>query len=218
MEILFAIISISILIYSSILHEIMHGYVAYRLGDPTAKLLKRITLNPMPHIDLFMTILMPLLTYFGSGGTFIFGGAKPVPVDPFNLRDGMKDLALVSLAGPLTNIVLAAFASLAAHLIFPGLGFNEIAFSGIGGFILTTIINWNLLLAILNLLPIPPLDGSKIFALILPEQTAASYLSLGNSGLGLLILIFLFYFPIGGFSLSTILLTLIHSMRSLLGF
>jgi Zn-dependent protease len=218
MEILFAILSIVILVYSSILHEIMHGYIAYRLGDPTAKLLGRITLNPRSHIDLFMTILMPLLTYFGSGGTFIFGGAKPVPVDPFNLRESLKDLALVSVAGPLTNIVLAVIASLVAHLLFPGTSFFLIMNSGLLGFILGTIINWNLLLAILNLLPIPPLDGSKLFALLLPEKTAASYLAIGNGGLGLLILIFLFYFPIGGFSLSTVLLTLINSARILLGF
>src|SRR6266498_944359 len=155
MEILFAIISILILIYSSILHEIAHGYVAYRLGDPTAKILGRITLNPLPHIDPFMSILIPLLTYLGSAGTFIFGGAKPVPVDPFNLRDGMKDLALVSVAGPLTNILLAIIVSIATHLLFTNSGFNEIALSGIFGFILTTTIKWNLLLAILNLLPIP---------------------------------------------------------------
>lgn len=218
MDILFAILSIVILVYSSILHEIMHGYIAYRLGDPTAKLKGRITLNPRSHIDLFMTVLMPLLTYFGSGGTFIFGGAKPVPVDPFNLRDGMKDLALVSVAGPLTNVGLALFASLLAHLFFPNSNFIEIASAGIGGFLLTTIIKWNLLLAILNLLPIPPLDGSKLFALLLPESAAAAYLSLGNGGLGLLILIMLFYFPIGGFSLSTVLLTLITSSLKLLGF
>ena len=218
MEILFAILSILILIYSSILHEIMHGYIAYRLGDPTAKILGRITLNPRSHIDLFMTILMPLITYFGSGGTFIFGGAKPVPVDPFNLRDGLKDLALVSVAGPLTNLALAIVASLLAHIFFPGVSFFEIMNSGILGFILATIINWNLLLAVLNLIPIPPLDGSKLFALLLPEGAASSYLAIGNGGLGLVILIFLFYFPIGGFSLSSLLLLLISSSRALLGF
>jgi Zn-dependent protease len=218
MEILFIILSIIILIYSSILHEIMHGYIAYRLGDPTAKLLGRITLNPRSHIDFFMTILMPILTYVGSGFTFIFGGAKPVPVDPFNLREGLKDLALVSVAGPFTNIALAIVASLVAHALFPGVSFFIMMNSGILGFILGTIINWNLLLAILNLLPIPPLDGSKLFALLLPERTATSYLAIGNGGLGLMILIFLFYFPIGGFSLSTVLLTLINSSRTLLGF
>lgn len=218
MDIVFAVISVLILVYSSILHEIMHGYVAYRLGDPTAKLLGRITLNPKSHIDPFMTILMPLLTYFGSGGTFIFGGAKPVPVDPFNLREGLKDLALVSVAGPLTNILLAVIASLVTHALFPGASFYEVASMGFAGFLLTTIIKWNLLLAMLNLLPIPPLDGSKLFALLLPERAAAQYLAIGNGGMGLLILIALFYFPIGGFSLSSFLLTLITAAINLLGF
>ena len=218
MEILFSIISILILVFSSILHEIMHGYIAYRLGDPTAKILGRLTLNPIKHIDPIMTILMPILTYFGSGGTFIFGGAKPVPVDPFNLRDGLKDFALVSLAGPMTNIILAIFATLLAHVFFGGQNFFEIQSSGLGGFILTTIINWNLLLAILNLIPIPPLDGSRLFVLLLPERTAQSYLAIGNGGIGFFILVLLLYFPIGGFSLSTVLLTLISFAHSLLGF
>src|SRR6185437_16812699 len=103
MDIFLLLIGLVILIFSSILHEVAHGLVAYRLGDPTAKLLGRITLNPLKHIDPYMSILMPLIFFFGSGGRFIFGGAKPVPVDPFNLRDGTKDLALVSAAGPLTN-------------------------------------------------------------------------------------------------------------------
>lgn len=218
MELLLPVISITILLFSSIMHEVMHGYVAYRLGDPTAKLLGRITINPVPHIDPFMSILIPLMTYLGSGGSFIFGGAKPVPVDPFNLRDGMKDLALVSLAGPMTNITLAVVASIITHAIFPDMTFGEIGASGLLGFILTTTINWNLLLAILNLLPIPPLDGSKLFALLLPDRTAASYLALGNSGLGLFILLALFFIPIGGFTLSDIIFNLISYSRSFLGF
>lgn len=218
MELLLPFISIIILIYSSILHEIMHGYSAYRLGDPTAKLLGRITLNPIPHIDPFMSLLIPLMTYLGSGGTFIFGGAKPVPVDPFNLRDGMKDLALVSLAGPMTNIFIAIAASAVTHTIFPDMSFGEVAASGLLGFIMATIINWNLLLAILNLLPIPPLDGSKIFALLLPEKVAASYLAIGNSSLGMFILIALFFIPIGGFSLSGVISVLINYSRGFLGF
>lgn len=218
MEILLIVISIAILIFSSILHEVMHGYVAYRLGDPTAKLLGRITLNPKSHIDPLMTLILPLLTYLGSAGSFIFGGAKPVPVDPFNLRDGLKDLALVSVAGPFTNILLAIVASLVTHAIFPGASFYEVSTNGFLGFFLTTVIKWNLLLAILNMLPIPPLDGSKLFALLLPERVAAQYLAIGNGGLGLLILVALFYFPIGGFSLSNVLLSLITAALGLLGF
>lgn len=218
MDLFLMLISVTILIFSSILHEIAHGFIAYRLGDPTAKILGRLTLNPKPHIDPFMTILVPILTFIGTGGRLIFGGAKPVPVDPFNLRDGMKDLALVSLAGPMTNILLAILGAMIAHLLFPGASFYEVAANGLLGFIIKTVIEWNILLAVLNLLPIPPLDGSKIFALLLPDRTATTYLSLGNNGFGLIILLVLFYFPIGGFSLSAVLSTLITNAIILLGF
>jgi Zn-dependent protease len=202
------IINLIILIYSSILHEIAHGYAAYRLGDPTAKLQGRLTLNPIPHIDPFFSILMPLLTSLSG---FIIGGAKPVPVDPFNLRDGFRDLAIVSLAGPLTNLLLAIIASIIAHLIFPGFSLGEIQASSLAGFILTGIITLNLLLAIFNLLPIPPLDGSKLFTLILSPKQAAAYLSLESIGLFLILGIFM----LGGF---TYVRLLISFAESLLGF
>jgi Zn-dependent protease len=216
MEIFSAIISIAILVYSSILHEIAHGYVAYRLGDPTAKLHGRLTLNPAKHIDPYMSIILPIILYIASGGRFIFGGAKPVPVDPFNLRDGMKDLAIVSVVGPLTNILLAVIASILIHALYPEFTFNQVAVSSIPGFILTRIVEWNLILAIFNLVPIPPLDGSKVFALLLPEKTAAAYLSLGS--MGMFILFFLLFFPMGGFSLMSIVYSIVNFALSLLGF
>jgi len=215
MELISAAISIIILVFSSILHEIAHGYVAYRLGDPTAKLLGRLTLDPRKHIDPYMSILLPIMLYIASGGRFIFGGAKPVPVDAFNLRDGRKDLALVSLVGPLTNLVLAILASLIIHLIFPGEGFTSVFRSGTLGFILGSIVQWNLLLGIFNLVPIPPLDGSKVFALLLPPKQAAAFMSLGN--MGMIILMLLLFFPIGGFSLMNVVYSLIVFSISLLG-
>ena len=110
-----ALLSLLILVFSAILHEIAHGYVADRLGDPTARLMGRLTLDPRKHIDPVMTILLPLsMILFHS--PIILGGAKPVPVDPFNLKEGRKDLALVSLAGPLTNLLIAIIASLFYHL------------------------------------------------------------------------------------------------------
>ena len=109
------IISLIVLIYSAILHEIAHGYVAERLGDPTARIMGRLTLNPIPHIDPFLSILLPLMLIL-IGSPVIFGGAKPVPVDPFNLREGRKDIALVSLAGPATNLVLAVLATIILKL------------------------------------------------------------------------------------------------------
>lgn len=193
------IISLIVLLFSAILHEVAHGFVADRLGDPTARLMGRLTLNPIKHIDPFMSILLPLLLFF-SGSHIIFGGAKPVPVDPFNLKDGKKDMALVSLAGPLTNVLLAIFASLLLRslAIIPIQNSLFLIVTVIEG-ILRVAVEINLYLAIFNLLPIPPLDGSKIFALILPDREAAAYLSLGT--VGILILFMLLSFPIGGFYL-----------------
>jgi len=215
MNIFLALISIIILIYSAILHEIAHGYVAYRLGDPTAKLLGRLTLNPIKHIDPFMSVVFPLLLIF-SGSPVIFGAAKPVPVDTFNLRDGLKDLALTSLAGPLTNLLLAIIAAILIHLFFPGLPLRFIPGVNPGGFILYNILAINISLAIFNLIPIPPLDGSKVFAMLLPEREAAAYLSMGQ--IGMFIVFFLLFFPIGPFSLSLIILNLRNLFISLLGF
>lgn len=202
------ILNLIILIYSAILHEIAHGYSAYRLGDPTAKLKGRLTLNPIPHIDPFFSLLMPFLTSFTG---IIIGGAKPVPVDPYNLKDGRKDLAIVSLAGPATNVLLACLAAFFIHVLFPGFTFGEVASSGFLGFILTAVVQLNLMLAILNLLPIPPLDGSKIFSLLLSPKSAAAFLSLEYMGFILVIMFFFF----GG---SVLLGEMINFSLTLLGF
>lgn len=204
------ILGLVILIFSAILHEVAHGFVADRLGDPTARLMGRLTLNPKSHIDPFMSILLPLLLIM-SGSPVIFGAAKPVPVDPFNLKEGRKDVALVALSGPLTNVILAVLASFLLKLLSVPLIMNVVSpllFSPLF-FIFSIILKYNLLLAILNLLPIPPLDGSKVFSLLLPEKEANAYLSLGS--IGMFILFFLLLFPIGGFSLG-------HFMFSLLSF
>lgn len=207
------LLTLGVLIYSAILHEIAHGYVAERLGDPTARLMGRLTLNPKPHIDPFLSIILPLLLLLSNSGV-IFGGAKPVPVDPFNLKDGRKDIALVSLAGPATNIVLVLIATLIYKLF--GLGGLQMTTVGLIASIVTaTIIKVNLSLAIFNLLPIPPLDGSKVFSLLLPEKIADTYLSFGS--VGTLILLLLIMFPIGGFSLMSVVSNLYLFSLSLLG-
>ncbi len=199
-----ALITLVILIFSAILHEIAHGYVAERLGDPTARLMGRLTLNPRSHIDPFMSVLLPLMLII-SGSPVIFGAAKPVPVDPFNLRDGRRDMALVALAGPMTNILLAILAGVLLKI------------SGITPLsdILLAAARINLLLAIFNLIPIPPLDGSKVFSLILPEKEAAAYLSLGS--VGMLIIFFLLLFPVAGFSLGNFIFQLLEFSQKLLG-
>jgi Zn-dependent protease len=209
-----AIITVVVLVYSAILHEIAHGFVADRFGDPTARLMGRLTLDPRKHIDPFLSIILPLLLFLSSTG-IIFGGAKPVPVDPFNLRDGRKDIALVSLAGPATNIILALLGTLLCHLFFPHFGLFDILQTSILGYIIGTIVQINIVLSVFNLLPIPPLDGSKIFALVLPDHIADAYLSLSN--IGTLILLVLLVFPIGGFSLMSVVTNLFVFSIHLLG-
>lgn len=232
MELLFnpltgIIITIGILIYSAILHEIAHGVVADRLGDPTARLLGRITLDPRPHIDPVLSIIAPLMLIL-IGSPVIFGGAKPVPVDPFNLKDGIKDLALVSLAGPMTNFCIAIIASILFLFLPTELNLQQTVFAilqnlypilsviDVFSFLLAVIVYINLLLALFNLLPIPPLDGSKVFAMILPERQAQAYLSLGS--IGMIILFALLFFPLGPFSISRILFSILSTLLGVLSF
>lgn len=207
MDLSFIFISLVILVFSAILHEIAHGFVADRLGDPTARLLGRLTLNPAPHIDPIMTIIVPLITYISTGGSFIFGGAKPVPVDPFNLREPKKDMALVSLAGPLTNFLIAFTAALIFNLLQPFLVGNLLLIK-----IFEYIVTINLILGIFNLIPFPPLDGSKVFAMFLPDDLARSYLSIGTFGIAILLFI-MFFSPIP----FSIISNIVNSLMKLLG-
>ena len=218
MNILFAIMALVILIFSAILHEIAHGLVAERLGDPTARLAGRLTLNPKNHIDPMMSIALPLILLV-SGSPIIIGAAKPVPVDPFNLRDGRKDLALVSLAGPLTNVVLAILASFVVKfiiMIYPSFTQNldMIQVLSFLIFFFRTVAQLNLLLAIFNLIPIPPLDGSKIFALLMPERMANAFLSIGTIGI---FIIFFLLMSSGPLSLGTPISSLLSFSEKLLG-
>lgn len=202
-----------ILIFSIILHEVAHGYMADRLGDPTARLAKRLTLNPLPHIDPLMSVLLPLLLIF-SGSPVIFGAAKPVPIDPFNFREGRKDLGLVGLAGPGINLVLALGGALLAKilLLFPIPGVLDYYIYSL----LKTLVFYNLLLAAFNLIPIPPLDGSRILGAILPADKARFLDFL--EPYGLFILFFFLLFPIGGFSLGYLVFNLVSFWLRLLGF
>ncbi len=216
MDINFALITLVILIFSAILHEVAHGFVAEKLGDPTARLMGRLTLDPRKHIDPMMSIALPLILLL-SGSPVIIGAAKPVPVDPFNLRDGRKDLAIVSLAGPLTNVLIAIFASLLIKIlpsIFDFLPSNFYPLFPILYPLFLSVVHLNLLLAIFNLVPIPPLDGSKIFALILPEKLANTFLSLGSIGI---FIIFFLLLSGGEFSLGRLIFSLLSFSEKLLG-
>ena len=151
-----------VLLFSVIIHEVSHGAMALYLGDETAKRLGRLTLNPLKHIDPIGSILLPvLLVLFNS--PVIFGWAKPVPYNPYNLKDPKKGAALIGAAGPASNIAIAVVFTLLLHIPIL-LGANQILIAAFGFIILL-----NLLLAIFNLLPIPPLDGSKLLFAILPR-------------------------------------------------
>ncbi len=160
----------------------MHGFMAYRLGDHTAKDLGRLTLNPIPHIDLFGSIIIPLLMVL-SGTGIIFGWAKPVPFNPYALRDQKWGAAKVAIAGPLGNLILALLFGIVIRFC-PFLGENMLGFLGI-------VVYINILLMIFNLVPLPPLDGSKVLAAFLPPLWQEKFLSLERYGL-LLVLIFAF--------------------------
>lgn len=202
MEMLLAIV---ILVFSAILHEVMHGVVADKLGDPTPRLMGRLTLNPIPHIDPLSSIIIPALLIL-SGSPIIFGAAKPVPVNPLHLSDGKKDLALVALSGPLTNILLAAAASFFLKILFEIPILSDIFYN---------IVLYNLILGIINLIPIPPLDGSKVFSIILPEKLSKQYMSI--EPFGIFILIFLLLFPFGPLSLGGVINSLLFFSLKLLG-
>lgn len=177
------LITFIILIFSAIVHEVAHGLMAEKLGDSTARDEGRITLNPIPHIDPFGTILMPLLIWYGTGGRFFFGAAKPVPVNFSNMRKPKSGMVLVSLAGPLSNFLLAVI------LVIPikvGL-VNSVSYP-----ILLTAIFINLLLGVFNLIPIPPLDGSKILAALAPDEWMYKILSWERYGF-LLVLLFVMF-------------------------
>ncbi|MDP3998757.1 MAG: site-2 protease family protein [bacterium] len=196
-----------------ILHEVAHGFAADRLGDPTARLSGRLTLNPLPHIDPLMSIALPLLLIF-SGSPIVFGAAKPVPIDPFNFRDPRKDMGLTGLAGPGANLLLALIAVVLVKTIIL-LPFSISILSFLAQF-LFIVVQLNLLLAAFNLIPIPPLDGSRILAAVLPEKQAHFMDFL--EPYGLFILMFLLFFPIGGFSLGYIIFNLVSFWMRILGF
>lgn len=172
-----------------ILHEVAHGYVAFKNGDPTAKIMGRLTINPLPHIDIVGLLVFVLTSISGS---FIFGWAKPVPVDPRYFKNPNRGMMQVALAGPLTNIFLALFFGLLLWLILSLMPIENWHDKSWYVFLLSmcqagVIINFGL--AWLNLIPIPPLDGSKILAYFLPHNIAMKYLDIERYGFVILIVL-----------------------------
>ena len=155
---------LAILLCSVVIHEVAHGYVAEWLGDPTARLAGRLTLNPLRHLDWFGSVLLPLMFLAFSPG-FIFGWAKPVPYNPHNLRAGRAGPALVAVAGPAANLLLAIIFGLAFRFgIITTLGLDAATP------LFAHIVLVNLMLAVFNLMPVPPLDGSRILVALLPYR------------------------------------------------
>jgi Zn-dependent protease len=180
---------IAFLVLSLALHEVAHGWVALQRGDPTARDLGRLSLNPIVHIDPIWTILVPLFTYWTSG--FIFGGARPVPVDYHRLKHPLRDMALVAAAGPLTNILLALGFMLCLKASVFLLGYEE---TELLPRVMFDSMYFNVLLFVFNLIPIPPLDGSRIMAWVLPSSLRPAYVRLERFGM-IVIVLLLFYAP-----------------------
>jgi Zn-dependent protease len=178
-------IALPVLLFSVIVHEVAHGWVALRLGDPTAWREGRLTLDPRPHIDPIMSLLVPAMCLLS--GAPVFGGAKPVPVNPWNFRHPSRGMALVAAAGPASNLLLAFIGALAFKLLLgrgllvPGL--DQV----LGG-----LFQINLVLAAFNLLPVPPLDGSRVVAHFLPRNLAEPFRQLDRYGMILIMVVIIF--------------------------
>jgi Zn-dependent protease len=181
-----------VLIFSIVVHEVAHAWQARREGDQTAEKLGRITLNPVPHVDPIGSLVVPLLLYFGNTG-FLFGWAKPVPVDPRNYRDYRWGDVRVSLAGIVSNLALATLFTLLAALL-AATGLSNGAVGQLLGSAAFYGIQINLLLAIFNLIPIPPLDGSHVVFHMLPPRLAIRYQAMGRYGI-LVLMAMLFLVP-----------------------
>jgi Zn-dependent protease len=171
---------------SVVIHEVSHGYAALMLGDPTAKYEGRLTLNPISHLDPVGSFLVPLVGFLAGG--FIIGWAKPVPFNPYNLRNQKWGEAIVAVAGPLANIILAAVFALFIRAV-SGYGIIGHSFFGLAGYVVLI----NITLAIFNLVPIPPLDGSKILFAFLPYKWQGARQSFEKYGL-IFVFILVFFF------------------------
>ncbi|MGO9482443.1 MAG: site-2 protease family protein [Candidatus Kryptoniota bacterium] len=182
-----------VLLFSVILHEISHGYAALKLGDPTARDMGRLTLNPIPHIDLIGSIVVPLFSLL-TVGQILIAWAKPVPVNPMNFSDQRRDDVIVSSVGPISNLIMAVVCAVITILLLkvqPLIG-DAAASSPFFVFLLKMFyggIYLNVMLGVFNLVPIPPLDGSHVLGAFLPPEAAAIYSRIGFAGIFLILIL-----------------------------
>jgi len=184
-----------ILLFSIVVHEVAHGWMALRLGDPTARDSGRLTLNPIPHIDPIGSIAIPLLSYISAGAVFI-AWAKPVPINPANFRNFRRDDILVSLVGPFSNLIVAfccaVFYILSQRFIGPLNLIENNLQREIAAFLIRMFaagITLNIFLAVFNLIPVPPLDGSHVLSSVLPPAIGERYRQIGFFGILLVIML-----------------------------
>jgi len=182
------LVQLVVLMFSVIVHEVAHGWVASLNGDNTAKAYGRVTLNPIPHIDLFGTIILPLV-FLLSGSSMFIGWAKPVPINPAMFRNYKLGLITVSLAGPFSNIFLALIGSLSLYVL-NSTGFVHTAFGASAYQLAFVLIFINIFLFVLNLIPIPPLDGSKVLENFLPPSARMFFRRFEMYGMFLVIILF----------------------------
>lgn len=188
MSFVIILFKVIVVLFSVVLHEVSHGAMAHSLGDNTAKDLGRLTLNPFKHLDLFGSIILPIFTFLVGG--FVFGYAKPVPYNPLNLRDRKYGPAKVAFAGPAVNLILAVLFGLVLRFLPALLSLTALPQ------LLQFVVLLNLVLAIFNLMPVPPLDGHWLLLTFLPDRFANFKMTYARYGLLFFFIFLLFIFPL----------------------
>lgn len=179
MNLIGLLLSFGLLMIAMTVHEFSHGWVAYKLGDNTAKYSGRLTLNPLAHIDLFGTVILPIFLFITTRGHFVFGYAKPVPINYWGLRNPKRDMGLIGLSGPLANFMFAVLLSLI---------WKNLADISMFKFVIEYLITINVILGVFNLIPLPPMDGSRILSALLPPKLAQQYNRIEQYGFIILVL------------------------------